>query len=57
METIPEEDILDLSNAEVDFDDLECIKVTHKPTGYDVLVKKEFKGGQIVDDNGKPIGE
>lgn len=62
LETIPEESDLDLSDAEIDELDQECVKVAHKPSGTQIIVKKSFKGAYIVDSAGEiidaePIGD
>ncbi|CAG9326158.1 unnamed protein product [Blepharisma stoltei] len=49
LEIIPEESLLLLSDAEVDEYDPECIRVQHRPSGLKVLVKQEFKGGEVED--------
>jgi hypothetical protein len=57
LETINEEDEIDLSNAQVDTFDMECIKVPHRASGLIVLVKKNFlnaigeDGVQVNDKN------
>lgn len=47
LETIDEESELSLSSAEVDYYDLECIEVNHRPSGLKVLIKKNFSSAQL----------
>lgn len=49
LETINEEDELNLSQAEIDQYDFECVKVQHKASGLNVLVKKEFVNAELED--------
>jgi hypothetical protein len=57
LETIPEESVLELSEAEIDKYDPECIIVPHIPSNLDILIKKSFSGALIVDDSGQAIPE
>ena len=43
LETISEESYLELSEAEVDEFDPECVRVMHRPSGRKILVKKSFE--------------
>lgn len=57
LETIPEESLLDISNAKIDDYDLETIKVQHIPSGAQVIVKKSFVGSKVIDEHGNEIPE
>jgi hypothetical protein len=57
LETIPEESQLDITRAELDEYDPEAVKVSHIPSGADLVVKKTFVGGKVVDEDGNEIPE
>lgn len=57
LETIPEESQLDITHAELDEYDPEAVKVSHIPSGADLVIKKTFVGGKVVDEHGNEIPE
>ena len=40
---------MELSSADIDIFDPECIKVQHKPSGLNILIKKDFIGAELED--------
>lgn len=46
LDLISDEKFVDFSGAEIDYYDLECVKVKHVLSNLFILIRKEFKGGE-----------